>query len=113
MFRTVKTRWLTVALLAAVVGFLQPASLLGQGDEAGRKIKTKVQPTYPELAKRISLSGTVKIQVTVSATGVPKSTKAVGGNPVLIEAAVDALKKWRWEPGSETTEVIEFHFIPQ
>ncbi len=110
MFRTVKTRWLTLGLLAMAVGLIQPAWVAGQDTDSGRKIKVKVQPAYPDLARRANLSGTVKIQVTVSTTGTVKSTRAVGGNPVLIEAAVDALKKWRWETGTESTEVVEFRF---
>ncbi len=99
-----------VALLV-VVSTVGPVS--GYGQDEARKVKTKVQPRYPELAKRMNLSGTVKIQVTVTPNGIAKTTKPVGGNPVLIEAAVEALKKWRWEDApAETTEVVEFRFVP-
>ncbi len=97
--------------LLVVVSAVGPVS--GYAQEEARKVKTKVQPSYPELAKRMKLSGTVKIQVTVAPNGTAKATKPVGGNPVLIEAAVEAVKKWRWEDApAETTEVIEFRFVP-
>jgi outer membrane biosynthesis protein TonB len=42
-----------------------------------------------------------------------KSTKVVGGHPLLVNAAVDAVKKWRFEPAAdETTGVVEFKFDP-
>jgi TonB family protein len=82
-----------------------------QTEELTRKPKSKVQPLYPDLAKRMSITGTVKIQVVVAPNGTIKSTKVVGGHPVLANAAIDALKKWRFEPASdETSGVVEFKF---
>jgi len=38
----------------------------------------------------------------------------VGGSPLLVNAALDALKKWHFEPGpKETTEIVEFAFSGQ
>lgn len=82
-----------------------------QSPEKERKIKTKVAPTYPELAKKMNVSGAVKIQITVSPNGSVKSTKIVGGHPLLIDSAVEAIKKWKYEPAAtETTQLVEFHF---
>jgi len=82
-------------------------------DELTRKVKTKVAPAYPELAKRMSISGVVKVQVVVAPNGSVKTTKVVGGHPLLVNAAMDAVKKWRFEPASdETTGVVEFKFDP-
>ncbi len=113
MLGTVRSRWLVIGLLATVVGVMQPVRLASQENDSGRKVKNRVQPIYPDLAKRMNLSGVVKIQVNVTAAGVAKSTKPLGGNPVLIEAAIDAVRKWRWEAGSESVEVVEFHFTAQ
>jgi outer membrane biosynthesis protein TonB len=42
-----------------------------------------------------------------------KDTKVIGGNPILVNAAVDAVKRWRFEPASdESTGVVEFKFDP-
>ena len=82
--------------------------------ELTRKTKTKVAPTYPVLAKKMNITGTVKILVVVSPNGSLKDTKVVGGNPVLVNATIDALKKWRFEPAdSESTGTLEFKFQPQ
>jgi len=85
----------------------------GQEPEITRKLKNKIAPLYPELARRMNITGVVKVQVTVDKTGVIKNTKLVGGHPILANAAMDAVRKWRYESGSdETTGVVEFHFDP-
>src|SRR5580658_8365720 len=81
-------------------GWVAPGAPLafGQG-ELNRKVKSKVAPLYPELARRMNISGVVKIMVTVAANGTVKDAKLVGGHPVLANAALDAVKKWRFETG--------------
>jgi TonB family protein len=82
-----------------------------QSEEMVRRAKTKVQPLYPELAHKMNISGTVKIEVTVAATGAVKEARVVGGHPVLAQAALDAAKKWRFEPAtSESIGIIDFKF---
>jgi len=84
----------------------------GQAQES-RKLLAQSQPDYPELAKRMRLAGTVKVQVIIGTDGIVKNTKVVGGNPVLVEATLEALKKWRYAPSSsETSTVLEFNFHP-
>jgi len=76
-----------------------------------RKIKVRVAPEYPPLAKHLKVTGKVKIEATVTPDGHVTSTKVLGGSPVLVEAALDALKKWRYESApKETTEIVEFDF---
>jgi len=78
---------------------------------AKRKVKSKVLPVYPALGRQTGLTGQVKIEATISAEGKVTSTKIVGGSPVLVDSAIEALKKWRFEPApKDTTEVIEFEF---
>jgi len=75
---------------------------------------TKVMPAYPDLARRMNITGTVKVLVVVAPNGSLKDTKIVGGNPLLVNAAMDALKKWKFEPAdSESTGTVEFKFQPQ
>jgi TonB family protein len=76
-----------------------------------RKVKTKVLPDYPELARQMNATGKVKIEATISADGKVTNTKVIGGSPLLIGAAQDAMKKWRYEPAAkETVEIVEFDF---
>jgi len=57
------------------------------------------------------LTGRVKLEVTVAPDGAVKNTKVVGGSPLLVRAAEDAVRAWRYESGPrETTEVAEFNF---
>lgn len=108
------THWLAVGLLlifACAAGSAPRA--WGQEQEIARKLKSKISPVYPELARRMSISGVVKVQVTVDKNGVIKNAKLVGGHPILANAAMDAVRKWRYESGSEeTTGVVEFRFDP-
>jgi TonB family protein len=76
-----------------------------------RKVKSRVVPEYPELARQMKVTGKVKIETTIAADGHVTNTRVVGGSPLLVTAATDAIKKWRFDPAAkETTEVIEFEF---
>lgn len=101
-------RWATTVLLAAaVVLFASPAAM----GESGRKVKSRVTPSYPELANRMHVTGSVKIEITVAANGEVTKTKVIGGHPLLVESALDAVKKWKYETGpAESTEIVQFDF---
>lgn len=80
--------------------------------EGARRIVRRTVPTYPEIARRMNLTGTVKVIAVVTADGAVKSVEPVGGSPVLIQSAQDAVTKWKFAPGGESKEVVEFHFHP-
>ncbi len=99
--------------LLLVGGWVATSAPLAWGQEIDRKTKTKVTPLYPELARRLNITGVVKVQITVSTNGSIKNVKLVGGHPVLATAAMDAVKRWRFETGpQESTGMVEFHFDP-
>ncbi len=76
-----------------------------------RKVVTQVSPVYPDLARRLNLRGVVKLIVVVAPDGKVASTEVMGGNPVLTQAAVNAVRKWRYEAGPEQTRgVVELRF---
>ncbi len=83
-----------------------------QQSSTSRRITRQVAPTYPEVAKRINLSGTVKVIAVVGTDGDVKNVEPVGGSPVLLKAAEDAVSKWKFAPGSESRETVELHFNP-
>ena len=70
----------------------------------------KVKPAYPELARQINVAGTVKIEVVIAANGTVKGLRPIGGHPLLIQSASEALRKWRFAPGPETSTIVEFQF---
>ncbi len=98
-----------IALLAVMVA----AQTASAQEESSRKVKTRVAPAYPELARKMNVSGVVKVQITIEPNGSVKSAKALGGHPLLIEPAVDAAKRWKYEPSKEeSTTIVQFNFNP-
>jgi TonB family protein len=98
--------------LLLVTGLAAPMSALGQ-EEVNRKLKSQVAPVYPELARKMNITGVVKVQITIAPNGTVKTVKLVGGHPLLATAAMETVKKWRYEAAKdETTTVVEFRFDP-
>ncbi|HEX8815241.1 MAG TPA: energy transducer TonB [Terriglobales bacterium] len=96
---------LTLALFASLEAAAQNAR--------PRVVKTRVAPVYPRLAQQYHLEGSVNLAVIVAPNGHVKSSKVIGGNPLLAQAAQEAIKKWEFEPAQqETTEVIAITFQP-
>jgi protein TonB len=71
-----------------------------------RKLKNKVDPVYPELAKRNNISGSARVELLVTPEGRVKDVKVLGGNPVLVQAVTIAVMKWKYEPAAEESSVI-------
>jgi TonB family protein len=95
------------ALFAVSLAFAQQTTI----EEGKRKVKTKVTPAIPELARRMNITGKVKIEVVIAPDGRVKSARAMGGHPVLIQSCLEAMKEWKFEPApEESTQVVEFDF---
>ena len=78
-----------------------------------RKAIQNPTPAYPAFARQLNLSGTVKIKAIVSPDGQVKHVEVVGGHPLLVNAAVDAVKQWKYVPAKTETPIeLEFHFHP-
>jgi TonB family protein len=107
-------RWTAIALLALAATFAACAAVAADHPtESKRKILNRAMPFYPQIARTMGLSGVVKIEATVGNDGKPKLVDVKGGHPVLAQAAVDAVRNWRWEPSArETKEPIEVTFAP-
>jgi TonB family protein len=111
--RRTATTLLAVSALAIGTAIFPSLPAFAQ-EELSRKVKSKVAPAYPEIARRMSISGTVKLAVVVAPNGSIRDAKILGGHPVLVNAAVDAIKKWKFEPASEESSgTVEFKFSPQ
>jgi len=95
-----------VALLA-----LGASAQQSNTDDGKRKVKTKTAPNYPELARRMNVSGKVKIEVIITPDGHVRSSRVIGGHPLLVQSCQDAVKEWKFFPASEeSTQIIEFDF---
>jgi outer membrane biosynthesis protein TonB len=78
-----------------------------------RKVISRVDITYPKLAQQMRLRGTVKVIATVAPTGKVVKTELIGGSPVFVPYALNAVSLLKWEPGpKETTEIVEIDFVP-
>ena len=86
-------------------------SSFGQSEEAKRKVKIKVTPVYPDLAKRMNVTGKAKIEVVITPDGRVKAARAVGGHPLLVQACQDAVERWKFFPApEESTQILECDF---
>ena len=78
-----------------------------------RKAIQSPAPTYPAFARQLNLSGTVKIKAVVSPDGQVKHVEVLGGHPLLVNAAVEAVKQWKYAPAKTETPIeLQFHFQP-
>jgi TonB family protein len=68
------------------------------GNVQESKLLDKVEPVYPEMAKAARVSGRVILQVTVNEEGQVWDVKVLRGHPLLNEAAVSAVRQWRYAP---------------
>jgi len=98
-------------LFLAVVLVITGRATVAQ--ELKRKALFNPPPQYPQIARRIQLRGTVKIEIVIAPDGSVKDAKVLGGHALLAESALNAVKDWKFAPASsETTERIEFKFNP-
>jgi TonB family protein len=99
--------WL-VALSATLLCFAS-----GLAAQEGRKAIMRGEAVYPDIARPLQLAGTVKIQVTIAKNGEIKEAKVLGGPPIFVSSALEALKKWKYAPSAtETTSEVDFNFRP-
>ena len=83
-------------------------------DPSPRKLITRVTPKYPEYLRTHEIGGAVRLSVVVTPSGNVKSITPVGGNPILIDAATEAVKQWKYAPGDNTdTFEVKLDFIPR
>ena len=107
-----RSTWRDKFLASAVLVSLFAGPAFTQSTEdVKRKVKAKVAPVYPELARRMNVTGRVKIEVIITPEGRVKNTRAVGGHPLLVQACLDAVKEWKFVASpEESTQVVEFEF---
>jgi TonB family protein len=98
--RLVCQRGLRIVVLALVAAMTLPGSAA-----TDRPVKSKVPPVYPELAKRMKITGIVKVEATVDADGKVTAVKTLSGSTALQTAAEDAVRKWKFVPGDGTATV--------
>ena len=79
--------------------------------ESGRAVVRRTPPVYPEIARQMHIAGNVLLTVSIAADGSVSDVKVERGHPLLIDAAVDAVRKWKYvsAPGvTQSTVNISF-----
>ena len=96
---------MVVCFLACAVSM----PLWAQSEEgtAERKVITRVEPKYPPTLERLYIGGIVRLQVEIAANGAVESAQLLGGNPILGQAAIAAVKQWKYAPASHKTQQVE------
>jgi len=62
-------------------------------------VATRVEPSYPEAARRLGIEGIVELEVSIDASGRVAEVEVTRGLPMgLSDAAVEAVRKWTWRP---------------
>jgi TonB family protein len=110
------TRGTRLALTLLSVSALAMALLAvpAHGQTAGdRTIITRVEPDYPDTLKRLYIGGTVRIEVVVTLDGTVESTQLIGGNPILGQTAMRAIKQWKYSRAkAKQTLIVKLEFDP-
>ena len=78
--------------------------------EGTRKLLVSAPPVYPDLAHKMGLKGTVHVQALVGRDGTVKEVNVIGGHPLLAEAVMKAVMKWKYEPASKET-LVSVRFV--
>ncbi len=102
---------LLAVIVVGVLLLLVPTEVYAQ--PGVRKVKRAAPVAYPEMARKIHLTGAVKLELQVAADGKVTKVTALGGHPILVNEAVNTVKGWEYEPESQpTTELVTLHFQP-
>jgi TonB family protein len=99
--RRVLVRLMQTAALLLVVLFACQARAADQ-----REVRSRVAPVYPEIAKRMKITGIVSIEATVEPNGKVASVKTINGSRTLSPAAEAAVMRWQFVP-SESRSTVE------
>ncbi len=99
---------LLMSSLFVVIGVAQTSE-----QESDRKILTRVQPDYPDALKKLYIGGIVRVEVQVAANGSVKNVKLLGGNPILGQSTMKAVKSWKYAPAAaDETLTVKLNFDP-
>jgi len=105
------------AILLTIVcslAILMPLRSGAQATDSTRKVVERTAAPYPPLARSMALRGIVKIDVFVAPDGTEKETQIKGGHPVLAQAAVNSVRRWKWEVAQhDSHEIVEIKFAPE
>jgi periplasmic protein TonB len=77
------------------------------GQVQAAKLTNKVQPLYPPLARQTRISGTVRLHAIIAKNGTVEQLEVISGHPLLVQAALDAVRQWKYQPTTLNGEAVE------
>jgi TonB family protein len=77
------------------------------GSVEAASIVDQVMPQYPAIAKTAHVSGTIVLHATIAKDGTVQELTYISGPPLLIKAAIDAVRTWRYRPTMLNGEPVE------
>ena len=102
-----------LALLVLMAPVSPSNAQVAQVDRSKRKVVRTSEPDYPTIVKNAHIGGSVRLNVTVLANGDVAKVDILGGNPIFVASAINAVRKWKYAPAaSQTKEEIQINFTP-
>jgi TonB family protein len=98
-------------VLMVVRGASAQETRLISNEEAIQHLTKRVQPKYPSLAEMAHIQGDVLLRVMIDESGRVSEAKGVSGHPMLLEAAIPAVKAWQFEPFTEDGKPVAVHAL--
>jgi periplasmic protein TonB len=89
----------------------QPRRVRVGGNVQSSKIITRVQPEYPRRAKEQRIFGTVRLHVIIGTNGSVQEVTVMSGDPLLADAAVDAVRQWKYKVSTIHGEPVEIETV--
>jgi periplasmic protein TonB len=77
------------------------------GNVQAAKLVNRITPIYPPLARQTRISGTVRLHAIISKDGSIQQLEVLSGHPLLQQAALDAVRQWRYQPTLLNGEPVE------
>lgn len=96
----------TWLILAAMLFF--STALLAEEPVACKSRGGEIRVVYPDLARRMKITGIVRLELQLNPAGSVRATKVLGGNPLLAAAAQDAVKQAKFESNDSCIVIFEF-----
>ena len=93
-----------VVAIVSIFLLLVVLCLNAHAGEGGRALVRRAPPVYPEIARQMHISGSVLLTISIAADGSVGEVKVERGHPILIDAAVDAVRKWKYVAAPGVTQ---------
>jgi protein TonB len=77
---------------------------------ADRQLVRTARPSYPEMARRMHIAGTVTLGIHIAADGSVNKVEAIAGHPLLKQAAIESVRQWKYQPGGEENRNVSVDF---